>query len=295
MQGAAARVATTFAVVLNWRSDELTVRCVDGLSRLIDRSRVIVVDNETRHALDHTSPMLDGVLVLEQKENRGFAAGVNVGISSALADQRCGYVLLINNDVHLDEASLNALFCDEAWPPGVGLVAPVLRNPDGSVQTAGCRVSPWTMAVVDLTSPDASETDFVTGACVLVRREVFEQIGLFDERFFMYWEDAELGARAASSGFRSHVIADAVALHTRSASHSAAGRARIDRYQAIGTVVYARERGGAARVGAVLRITARLLKRALSGDLACIGSILTGARVGLRLNQPAYLDPAVTR
>jgi len=103
----------------------------------------------------------------------------------------------------------------------------------------------------------------------------------------MYWEDVDFGIRCRRAGYGLAIVQNASVRHARSASHAKAG-GRIDRYQALGTVVMARKYGLPWIIGAVMRLTARVLKRAAKGQLRNVGQVAMGAWRGLFIRCPAY-------
>lgn len=283
-------LGSTCAVVLNWKDTRGTTSCIQSLLEIFDPSNIVVVDNEStgdlKARVKQRFPI--GIVVIENKENRGFAAGVNLGIRFAKA-AGYRYVLALNNDVVFERREILPLFDSARWSGDLGLIAPVIRNLDGSVQSAGSMVSAFTMSVTEISEVGTLvRPDFLTWACVLVRVSVFDVVGLLDERFFMYWEDVDFGLRCRRAGYDLAVVQDASIRHTRSTSHTMAG-GRIDRYQALGTVVMARKYGSQWIAGSVVRLGARLIKRVAARRLRNVVQVAIGAWQGLFMKGPAYL------
>jgi GT2 family glycosyltransferase len=212
------------AVVLNFRTPNDTVLAVKSLlasHRPIDR--IIVVDNDScesaREALDAlrrpVSYRLTGA-------NLGFAGGVNVGIRDALA-QGADRVLLVNSDVIVPPDCVERLerALDQA---GVGIVGPtvVARADPGWIASLGMSYSAVTgrmrhagvgqrLAAGD--SVASGDVDGVSGCLMLIRREVFDAIGLFHEAYFFSFEDLDFCLTAKPAGFRTFLAGDAVGYH----------------------------------------------------------------------------------
>ena len=217
------------AVVLNWRDSRRTVRCVRGLLAIEGVENVFVVDNESdgtlRGELDASLERRAWTLT-EVATNTGFAAGVNLGIKQSL-QASADFVLVINNDAVLDSDSFSHLVNALLDDPRIGLVAPSIRDPDGTIWPSSGRTSPWTGTTSHVLST-GSVPDFVTWACVLVRREVFDVVGFLDERFFMYWEDVDYCLRLTAAGIAFAEVNHATVMHEVSsnrATHSVAIKA----------------------------------------------------------------------
>ena len=271
------RGANIVAVVLNWRDPKSTRDCVDSL--LQDEAiRVIhVVDNESSGELREIAS--ERVLVHEQAKNLGFSRGVNVGLRESLKDN-ADAVLVINNDAVLAQGAIVQLLQTLSADDSIGLVAPVVINPDGSPQSTGGRFRAHTASTTDRAGP--SETNYLTWACVLIPRNTLARVGLLDEAFFMYWEDVDYGLRVTDEGLGLKVVDSATVVHAKSASHSRAGSA-IDTYSAHGLVVLARKRRGVLLfVGMPLRIIARLFRRLAGRRFDGARAVIRGVRSGSR-------------
>lgn len=280
------RLERTGVVLLNWRDEEATVECIASLSQIFEPQQIVVVDNESTGRLGRLAAGT-GVSIIELPENRGFAAGVNVGLAELL-ERGVDYILALNTDTEVFADGLLPLFDDSAWPAGVGAAGPVILNSEGTVQSAGARFYPLTFRVrAHRVVRPAARIDFITWACALISSSTLRDIGLLDERFFMYWEDVEFGIRMRSAGLRIVVAQDARLTHAGSASHARAGD-RIDAYSALGVVVLARVLGGAGIPGAAVRIGARLGRRLIRLRGRNARAVIEGARAGLCIVPPAY-------
>ena len=294
--GATVRREQTVALVLNWRDDASTLRCVVDLCDVFAQENVLVVDNESRGTMVEVLAThgLGEVAVMALPENRGFAGGVNAGLAHILT-VGADYIFVINSDTKLDLGRLSPIFWDTHWPRDVGAVGPVILNPDGTVQSAGGRVVAWTLTVADnINGSSAADIHYLTWACVMLRSSAVRDVGLLDERFFMYWEDVDFGLRLRAKGYRLAVAAEANIVHLGSGSHPRAG-ARIDRYHALGAVALGRKYGGWWALGAAMRIAARIARRILGGRWAAAAAVAEGAARGLRGKGPAYEQRGVTR
>ncbi|HEY8292639.1 MAG TPA: glycosyltransferase family 2 protein [Thermomicrobiales bacterium] len=191
----------------------------------------IVVESDSR---DGTAAMVHAdfpdVIVLEPGENTGFARGNNLGITRA----RGAAVLLLNPDTELTAGALAALHGALCADPTIGVVGPLLRYPDGAIQPSRRRFPTLATALVESTvvqewwpnhpalaryyradEPDdvASDEDWLVGACLLVRREVFAAVGLLDDRLFLYAEEPEWCWRVRRAGWRVRYVPEAEIWH----------------------------------------------------------------------------------
>jgi GT2 family glycosyltransferase len=180
-----------------------------------------------------------GVRLLAEAGNRGFGAGVNLAARCARAPR----LLLLNPDAVLDAPITPALGAYLDAHPRVGVVGPRIVDADGTLQASARRfpgvstlaggrstwlTRAWPGNPVSRRNLLAAEdggpraVDWVSGACLLIRREAFESVGGFDEGFFLYWEDADLCRRLAARGWATHYLPDVVVRHAagRSSRHA---------------------------------------------------------------------------
>lgn len=206
------------AVVLNWNGPDDTIKCVHSLRESgYPELDVVVVDNaSTDDSLARFAGEIPNERVIACASNGGYAAGNNAGIKEALA-RGAEYVLVINNDVLVTKGFLEPMLAEAVSDAGVGIVTCDARfqsDPSRTYPTGG-RISLLRAAGVKLSRRDRGRravVDFVSGCILLVRREVFEKVGLFDERFFMYAEDVEFSRRAGAA-FRFVYTPNAVVYH----------------------------------------------------------------------------------
>jgi GT2 family glycosyltransferase len=183
---------------------------------------MLLVDNgSTDGSLEIVCEAFPSVDVLALPQNRGFAAGTNAGIRSAMA-AGADAVLLVNNDAIVAPDTVSKLVA--ATNPLVGVVMPRIDLwSTKQLWHAGARrqgISPLPRAVRsrDLTTGEPMAIDYAVGCVLLVRRQVFDRVGLFDERYFMYYEDLDFSTRVRASGFELAVVPTARAWHHVGAS-----------------------------------------------------------------------------
>ena len=264
---------STGLVVLNWNNWRDTIECLESLGRVREPGfDVVVVDNGStdgsRRILGRRFPELP---LIATGENLGYAGGNNVGIRYWLERGKSA-IGLVNNDVVVEPGFLAPLAQALEDDPALGLVAPLILShaePE-KVQCAGLdvRVRLGLTRFLGEGQPDRGQfdrtrrVDHLMGACLLVRREVFEKAGLFEESFFMYSEEIELAERAARAGYGAAVVGRSKVRHK--------GRATTDRvpglflYYATRNDILMRQRIASAQqwlAFAVLDLLVRLPRR----------------------------------
>lgn len=228
-------------VVLNYRTPDLVLDCLDSLRGQVEpgRDEVLVVDNASG---DGSADTIETELcqrgyggwarVVRSPDNDGFSAGNNVGLTAVQAEL---YVLL-NSDTIVQPGAVEALRGAARANPDAGLIGPRLEWPDGEAQVSAFRRhSPWSQLIDAaqtgfltrwLRSKDVSmgvfdepiEPDWVSFACVAVPGQVVERVGPMDDGFFMYFEDAEYARRVRRAGLRVVYWPEARVVHLRGGS-----------------------------------------------------------------------------
>jgi len=215
---------TFTAIVLNWNGHAYLAACLAALlAQEYPIERIVVVDNgSTDDSLAFLRQRFPDVPVLVNGGNVGFAAGNNLALRNLTSDA----ALLLNPDVVLSPGCLGALAATLAADPTVAIAGCKLWYPGGeTLQHGGGYITrPQAMpghygiGEADAGQHDAArDVDYVIGAAVAVRRTALEQISLFDEGFFLYFEDADLCARARAAGYRVVYEPQATAIHVESA------------------------------------------------------------------------------
>lgn len=202
-----------FVIILNWNLKDDTVSCIESvLGSSYPFYRVVVVDNGSQDGSVSTisSRFGERIDIIVNKTNIGFAAGINIGIQYAL-DKGADWVLLLNNDTVVAPDMIAQLMeiGTATREFGVGILGPAIYyyNQPNKVWRLGDWHPKWLPfpikipGVILLIKQKAFPVDYLTGCGMLIRREVFLKIGLFDHRYFMYYEDADFCLRAKRAGF----------------------------------------------------------------------------------------------
>ncbi len=221
------------AVIVNWNAG---ARLMDSVQCALASSAapiVVVVDNDSQDCSLEGLPDSSRLQVTQTGENLGFGRGANVGIEGAETE----FVAVMNPDVFLDREALGVMVAYLETHPDVGLVGPRLDDQDGG-PLATCGLRPrlsdaiCRKLLLHLVLPffrfrrvrpvEPSEVDWITGACMVGRREALKAVDGFDKAIFMYYEDVDLCLRLKASGWDVHYVPEAVARHIGGHSSSQA-------------------------------------------------------------------------
>ncbi|MCC6649556.1 MAG: glycosyltransferase family 2 protein [Candidatus Eisenbacteria bacterium] len=223
-------------IVLGWNGLQLTRETLDSLRacRVPEgwRAHVMVVDNASTDgspaAIAADYPWVE---LLALNENRRFAGGNNVGITHAL-DAGADAVMLLNNDVVADPGLYEKLLAALAENPRAGAAAPLIYHaaPSSLIWYAGGRCEPWWAHTSHrgIRETDSGQyrsierTGYLTGCCLLATAECWRKVGLLDEAYFIYAEDADWSLRARAAGFELLFVPTARLWHQVSASSGGA-------------------------------------------------------------------------
>ncbi|HEX9657184.1 MAG TPA: glycosyltransferase family 2 protein [Bacteroidota bacterium] len=201
-----------FIVIVNWNGREVTLDCLRSLKKLTYREfTIIVVDNASSDgSVESLRSKFPDIIVLEQSNNLRFAGGNNVGIKYAM-EHGAEAVLLLNNDTTVHPEFLTHLVERLEGDHATGMVAPKIYYHDDKnrIWFAGGEISFWTgtMKHTGIRKTDRGQhdqhrkIDYATGCCVLVRSSVIEKVGMLDESYFIYTEDADWSMRVSNAGY----------------------------------------------------------------------------------------------
>lgn len=245
-----------FVSIINYNGKENTLSCLRSLDDININGfklNIVVVDNGSKDVFNPENIYKYFKLkIIRNEENLGFSGGQNVGIRHALKSG-ADYVVVLNNDVILDKNLFTQLLKTFDLKKDCGLVSPKIYFAKGSefhknrydekdlgkvIWYAGGKLDLKNIIgahkgvdEVDKGQYDLLEpTDFTSGCCVMIKKEVFEKVGFFDEKYFLYYEDNDLNQRAKKNGYGIYYQPKAVLWHLNASSAGGSGSSLQDYY-----------------------------------------------------------------
>lgn len=236
-------------IIVSYNARADLERCLESLESAPPRiaHEIVVVDNRSSDESAAAAGRHAGVRVIENASNVGFSAANNVGIRASGGD----LILLLNSDTVVPAGAIDRLVAEMDADPAVAVVGPRLVDGDGQAELSfGRMISPlneWRQKrlqrdreAVDRLTRRRSYPDWVSGACLLVRRADAEAVGLLDERFFMYTEDVDFCAAIRARGRKVLFTPDVEIVHRRGRSRAAAPAATDRAYRRSQLAFYAK-------------------------------------------------------
>lgn len=255
-----------FVIIVNYKNFQDTLFCLKSLSSLFlpknYQLKVIVVDNQTsmffQKKIKKEYPQ---VILIANKKNMGFSYANNQGIKLAL-EKKADLILLLNNDTYVEKKMVFKLVKDIESKKEIGIISPKIYFAPGYEyhqnrykKSDKGKVIWYAGGILDKKNVIAfhrkvdqvdknkekkvKETDFATGCCMLIKKEVFEKIGFFDNQYFLYWEDIDFCYRSRLAGFKVCFSPNAVMWHKNAASSGGAGQNTSIYYQERNRLIFA--------------------------------------------------------
>lgn len=220
-------------IIVNWNSREYLKKCIGSIYAAIRgmEFEIIVIDSASfdgcREMLQKFYPM---VRFIQSQKNIGFAKANNIAFQKSLGQ----HVLFLNPDTEVVGPAIKIMFGFLMQLPKAGAIGCRLLNADNTVQTSCLLPFPtilnqlldsellrsvcpksslWGNAPLFSINDGPVEVEAISGACLMMKREVFEQVGLFSEEYFMYSEDIDLCYKFAEKGYKNYYIQDATVIH----------------------------------------------------------------------------------
>ena len=251
---------TVVTIILNYRTPELALKSAAGAMREMQgiRGEIVIVDNDSR---DDSFAMLSAavadpgwnrqgrVRLIQSGHNGGFGAGNNVAIKAGLTSgEQPDFYYILNPDAFPERGAITRLRDFMIAYPRAGVAGSRIHGVDGQPHQsafrfpsiagefeAAARTGPISRMLADAIiplpiPPTDAQVDWVAGASMMLRRRMLDDIGLFDETFFLYFEETELCHRAARAGWRTHYVPSSEVVHIGSASTGMKTWARTPQY-----------------------------------------------------------------
>jgi len=218
-------------IIVSFNVKNLLINCLNSIFHSGDNflKEIILIDNNSEdgsreYINELTRLQINGLKIktVLNKKNLGFARAVNQGIRLAKGK----YILLLNPDTQVKKDSLEKLINFANTHPEAGAIGAQLVNPDNSIQPSVYHFPSCWRAILEFwlgkkgayekyvpSENKALVVDAVTGAAMLILRKIFEKVGLFDERYFMYFEDLDFCRRVKRAGFKVYYLPEVKILH----------------------------------------------------------------------------------
>ena len=222
-------------VTVTYSPGETLETFLDSVAKATSRPlRVVLTDNGSTDGAPERAARRDGVSLLCVGENIGYGAAANRGVAEL--GPEVGWVVVANPDIEWHPGSLDELLAAALRWPRAGALGPLIRQPDGTVYPSARLLpslgrgighavlspvwpgNPWTTSYrQSATHAEAGlcerPAEWLSGSCLLLRRAAFESVGGFDPRYFMYFEDVDLGDRLGRAGWRNVYVPTAEVTH----------------------------------------------------------------------------------
>lgn len=241
-----------FIIILHFKGLKHTRDCLKSLRKLKTENievQIVLVDNNSRDAVKLKKAIKKlsklKIKLIENKKNLGFAKGNNVGIRYALKN-KADYLLILNNDTLVHEDTLAGLIKFAKKDEKIGIVSPLIyfapgfefhkkrykKSDLGKVIWYAGGIIDWKNILARHRGVDeidigryekAVKTGFATGCCMLIKKQVFDSIGLFNPKYFLYWEDIDLSQRAKNKDFKIYFCPQAILWHKNATSTGSGG------------------------------------------------------------------------
>ena len=248
------------SVILNYRTPEMTLNSATALLAQTKgmSASLVIVDNASDDGsfeILQAGPNGEGwneedwVTVIQSPKNGGFGAGNNFGIRAGMAaNKKPDLVYVLNSDAFPDQGSISALIKGLKQNPQAGFAGSYIHGPEGephitafrfptmlSELEGAARFGPISRKLANFTvalpMPKETQTvDWLAGASLMMRREVLDEIGLFDETFFLYFEETDLCQRAARAGWQTLYVCESAVTHIGSVSTGMKKWTRMPRF-----------------------------------------------------------------
>jgi GT2 family glycosyltransferase len=291
-------------IIVNWNTKDLLCQCLDALSGRLKGigTETVVVDNgSTDGSAAAVREKFPGVRLIENQINMGFARANN----QALSISKGRYLLLLNPDTQVKDEAIPRMLSFMDAQPEAGVVGAQLLNADGSKQNSIANFPSLAAELVNKSLlrwlfpekfpgkekdyPGPVEVDSVIGACMLVRREAIDQVGLLDEQFFLFLEETDWCYRMKKAGWKIYHIPQAEVLHFQGKSAEAEkGKARIEYYRSR-YHYFKKNRGSFQSAVLLIGLMIKLSVELVFGILACVFTLFMVKKWRTRFFTHLYL------
>ena len=213
-------------IIINWKKYDLTLNCIDSVLKSSYKNfKIILIDNESQNSFPDQINKSEKIQIIKNENNEGFSKANNQGIKYSIK-HGFDYVLLLNNDTLIKNDLIDSLI-QQSSTLNQKIIQPLILNYDGSkIWNAGGKINNFFGTFQTLEKGKGFKnfkrnriyTDWFTGCCVLIKLEIFNHVGYFDERFFAYYEDVDYSIRLKKMGYSIALMTNSYLQHYESAS-----------------------------------------------------------------------------
>ena len=287
-------------VVVTFSPGETLDGFLDTLEKATTRPyEVVLADNGSTDGAPQRAADRQGVTLLPTGGNLGYGRAANLGVPRAVGD----WVVVANPDVRWEPGALDTLLDAVRRWPRAGALGPMILTPDGTLYPSARDLpslgrgighalcgwwwpsNPWTAAYRrERGAPTERLAGWLSGSCMLVRREAFDAVGGFDPAYFMYFEDLDLCERIGRAGWQNVYVPGAVIVHEGAASTSSNPRAMADAHHASAWRYLSRRYTGLRWAPVRVALRAGLMARAAVARR--VPAVAAGAKPTRRARRP---------
>jgi GT2 family glycosyltransferase len=200
-------------IIVNYNGKELLEKCLESLFKVeYDNFEVILVDNDSiDETVEFITKNYPSVIIIKLDSNKGFAEPNNISAKIAKGE----YLLFLNNDTVVTATFISEMIKAAENDKTIGICQSLLLKPDGSVDSSGDFIDKLGVVYNSKTKSDTiREISSARGASMLIRKKIFDKLGGFDEKFFVSFEDVDLGWRTWIFGYRVILIPTSIVYHS---------------------------------------------------------------------------------
>lgn len=215
-------------IIVNHNGKRYLRKCLESVSNIKMKgfkNKILLIDNASLdNSIKSVKKLFPKIKIKRYQYNIGFTGGVNAGFKYALT-KNADYVLLLNYDTEVSPNFLNILINYSKKNPQAGIISPLITSAGKfpKIWFSGGKIDQkhFSSKHLDLNNDIKSvpkkpfETEFATGCCMLIKKEVLEKIGFFDDRYFLYYEDIDFSLRAKVAGYSCFVVPKSIIIHKK--------------------------------------------------------------------------------
>ncbi len=218
-----------YIILLNYNSADDTIECIESINKNETEVEyeIVVVDNSSQDNSIKKLEKLNNIKLIKSNENNGFASGNNIGIKYAI-ENGAQYILLLNNDTTIEKNAISILVEQLKNHNELGIIGSRIMYYDNRelINYCGGDIN-WLKATsihnnykekFNNNIEKFFYTNFITGCCMLIKKEVFEKVGYLPEEYFMYYEDVDFCIKVKEAGYKLGIDTNSVIYHKVSAS-----------------------------------------------------------------------------